>query len=406
MHGQIPLVWERASDFSIFDPAGNKFIDFTSAIFLANVGHANPRVVKAVTDIVQKPLIHAYNYPTDIRARYLEELVVFTGHGMEKAFLLSAGTEATEAAMKLMRLHGLKEGKRRPLIISFKGNYHGRTMGAQMLSSNQQQKEWIGFQDSNVAYLDFPFPWVVDAGEERGFFRGSLDRLIREEGLDLSQDVCGFMLEVFQGWAAAFYPKDFVREIKEVCDKHRILLCFDEVQAGFARTGKAFGYEHYGVEADLLCCGKGIGSGIVLSAVIGRGEIMDLPPVGSMSSTHSANPIACTAGLATLEEIRAKGLIKRAEASGKLLHTGLERLKYEYPEHITYVMGMGMIAALHFKSHLFASQVVERCFRKGLLTVFTGRESIKLGPPLTIPDEALLEGLEVMREAIRETIAL
>jgi 4-aminobutyrate aminotransferase-like enzyme len=220
------------------------------------------------------------------------------------------------------------------------------------------------------------------------------------------------MLETFQGWGAVFYPEDFVRGIEKVCRKHGILLAFDEMQAGFARTGTRFGYEHYGVEPDLLCCGKGMGSGLPLSGVIGRPEIMDLPEVGNMSSTHSANPLVCAAGLATLEEIERLDLVNETARRGALLHGALEKLRSKHSDRISYILGKGMIAAVLFKKPgteeadtFFPSLVSERAMQKGLLVVHTGRESIKLGPPLTTPDEALLEGVAVLDEAITEVAA-
>ena len=406
MHGQPPLVWDHAQDFNIYDACGNRFIDFASTIFVANVGHANPHVLAAVKNILDRPLVHNYAYATKIRAEYYRQLVEFAGANFGKAFLMSAGTEATEAAVKLMRLAARQKKKRRPVILSFLGNWHGRTMGAQMLSSNEHQKEWIGYQDPNNLYLPFPYPWSLNGKSGAEYFLDSFQELLRREQLDPRRDIAGFMLETFQGWAAAFYPVDFVQAVRKICDENDILLCFDEMQSGFARTGRAFGYEHYDVTADLLCCGKGMGGGFPISGVIGRSEIMDLPEIGDMSSTHSANPTVCAAGLAVLEEIKSKGLIQKATQQGNLLHTALNHLKDEFPEQISHVLGIGMIAALHFNHEgkplcTFASRVAEECLRRGLLVVHTGRESIKIGPPLTIPDDALLEGVSVLREAIQ-----
>ncbi len=408
MHGQLPLVWERAKDFSLWDTAGNRWIDFTSTIFVTNLGHANPRIISAVKKVLDADIVHTYAYANRIRADYLEKLVKFAGPPFEKAFLLSAGTEATEAALKLMRMQAQKNGKRRPGVICIEGNWHGRTMGAQMMSSNIGQKAWIGFDDPNLHHIPFPFPWAL--GEDNGaeFLRKGL-HLLEEQGLDLSRDIGGFMLETFQGWGAAFYPKDFVRSIEQLCRRHGILLAFDEMQSGFARTGKRFGYEHYEVTPDLICCGKGMGSGFPLSGVIGRAEIMDLPEIGNMSSTHSANPVVCAAGLATIEEIERLRLVEETERKGKLLFEGLSRLQHTFPDRIKYLLGKGLIAAVIFHKPgttepdgAFTSRVAERCMQKGLLVVHTGRESIKIGPPLTITDDALAEGIATLGESIEE----
>ena len=161
MHGQMPIAWDKAKNFNIFDIAGNKFIDFTSTIFVANIGHSNPRLIQYIKLALRKNLLHSYAYINKIREKYLKKLILFAGKNFQKAFLMSAGTEATEAALKLMRMYGQKQGKRKLGIICFEGNWHGRTMGAQMMSGNVKQKEWVGYHDPNIYHLPFPYPWVL-----------------------------------------------------------------------------------------------------------------------------------------------------------------------------------------------------------------------------------------------------
>lgn len=407
MQGQLPLVWDKAEGFNIYDACGNKWIDFTSTIFVANTGHANPSILQAVKEVVDNQLCHTYVYANPVRAKYLKKLIEFAGKPFEKAFLLSAGTEATEAALKLMRLYGQTKNQNKLGIICIENNWHGRTMGAQMMSSNQEQKKWIGYQDPNIYHIEFPYPWLVSEQESIDFLDKNLEKLTKQ-GVNLKQDVCGFMLETFQGWGAIFYPKLWVKGIERICEKHDILLCFDEMQAGFGRTGRNFGYQHYQVEPDLVCCGKGMASGFPLSGVIGKAKIMDLPEVGNMSSTHSANPIVCAAGLATIEELIDKNLVDESYRKGKILHQSLREIQHVCPNKIFYILGEGLIAAILFKDEQenanakLATKVVKQCLAQGLLLVHTGRESIKIGPPLTISDEALIEGLNILKQAITE----
>jgi 4-aminobutyrate aminotransferase / (S)-3-amino-2-methylpropionate transaminase / 5-aminovalerate transaminase len=408
MHGQLPLVWDRAEDFSVFDAAGNCWIDFTSTIFVANVGHSNPKVTNAMQDVLNRPIYSCYAYANETRANYLEKLIEFSGPPFEKAFLLSAGTEATEAALKLMRMYGQKKSKRRCGIICIEGNWHGRTQGAQMMSSNLEQKEWIGYQDMDIHHIPFPYPRVLNGSSPEDFLKESLLNLTLK-GIDLKKDICGFMLETFQGWGAVFYPKEYVQAIENVCGNNDILLSFDEMQSGFGRTGKKFGFEHYEVTPDLICCGKGMGGGVPLSGVIGRAEIMDLPSIGNMSSTHSANPMVCAAGLAVINELEERNLIEEASRKGKLLLNKLNEIQKSFPKRISQIHGNGLVAAVLFRNPetneadgLFTSRVAELCMQKGLLVVHTGRESIKIGPPLTITDDALLEGIDILVESITE----
>ena len=410
MHGQIPILWDSAKDFNIFDIKGNKFIDFTSAIFFSNVGHSNVRVTAAMQDMLNKPILGCYAYGNEVRSSYLKKLIEFCGPDFDKAFLLSAGTETTEAAFKLMRMSGQSKGKKRLGIISLENNWHGRTMGAQMMSGNAKQKEWIGYDDKDIHHLSFPYPWALHGQSGESFFLKNIDALIKT-GVDPKNDLCGMILETFQGWGAVFYPKDFVQAAEKFCRDNDIVLTFDEMQAGFARTGKAFGYQHYDVVPDLICCGKGMGNGYPLSGVIGRGDIMDLPEVGNMSSTHSANPMACAVGLAVIEEIESYNLIEESKRKGKILKDNLNQLKEKSNGRISHILGEGLISAIPFKDPetgeadgLIASKIAEKCYEKGVLVVHTGRESIKLGPPLTITDEALLEGLNVIVESFNEVI--
>lgn len=408
MHGQLPMVWDRADDFQIYDQWGNIWLDFTSTIFVANAGHGNKRIVRALKEVLDKPLLHTYTYASSERIDYLEYLIKNTPKQFEKAFLLSAGTEATEAALKLMRLNGQKQGKRKGGVICFNGAYHGRTMGAQMMTGNNAVKEWLGYQDPNIHHLNFPYPWEVE--NSKVFFESEIEKLLKEKDIDPGRDLCGFMLETFQGWGAVFYPKEFVQALMEFAKKYNMLVAFDEMQAGFGRTGKLFGYEHYEVEPDILCCGKGASSGLPLAIVLGSKEIMDLPDVGSMSSTHSANPLVCVAGHQNLKAMLEDDMIDNSKNLGNILHQRLNEIKNRYPNHLKYIFGKGLLAALVFMDENgkplsdLCDKISEKAFQKGLLVVHTGRESIKLAPPLSITEEAMLEGLAVIEQCIKESI--
>jgi 4-aminobutyrate aminotransferase-like enzyme len=412
MHGQYPIVWDRARDFQVWDRFGNCWIDFTSTIFVTNSGHSNPLVNAALREMLEKDLLHSYTFATEIRARYLRRLIGATPPQLEKAFLLSSGTEAAECAIKLLRMHGQAQGKRHGGIISFEDSMHGRTMGAQMLGGNPGSRGWIGYQDPHIHRMPFPYPWTLHekgrkvSGEDR--FHADIERLL-SQGVDPASDLSGFILESYIGWGAVFFPDDYVRALFRWAREHGLPVVFDDIQGGFGRTGKLFSYQHYGVEPEMVLCGKGISSSLPLSAVIGHHSIMDLPDVGSMSSTHSANPLACAAGLANLEAIESMNLIREAARKGEILFRRLRELQAGTGGRIQYVLGKGLVAALivvdpdtRKPDPEIASRVCEKAMQKGLLLVHTGRESIKMGPPLTISDEALLEALDVLEECFRE----
>lgn len=404
MHGQLPIVWDKAEDFQVFDKYGNCWIDFTSTIFLANSGHANPKIVSAIKEAADKKLLHTYTFIHEARVKFLKKLIKITPPYLEKAFLLSAGTEATECAMKLMRMYGQIVRPSKIKIISFLGNMHGRTMGAEMLKGDPKGSVWIGYKDPNIYHLIFPYPWNPCE------FKKDIEELQKKEGFD-ADDICGFIIEPYQGWAGNLFPKEYIKKLFAFARKHNSLVTFDEIQGGFGRTGKLFVYEHYDVEPDLVCLGKALSASLPLSGVIGRKEIMDLPDIGSMSSTHSANPLCCAAALANLEALESGNLIEESARKGEILHKLLNELKDKYPDCISYIFGKGLLAALiitnpetHKPDGSIASRICEKAMQKGLLLVYTGRESIKIGPPLTIPDEALIEGIKVLEECFKEII--
>jgi len=414
MHGQLPIVWDKAKDFQVFDPCGNCWIDFTSTIFVANSGHANLKIIESLKKILDKRLLHTYTFPSEIRAIFLKKLIEMTPPQFEKAFLLSAGTEATECAVKLMRMYGQTIKKTKLGIISFQGAMHGRTMGAEMLKGDPQKSEWIGYTDPNIHHLPFPYPWLANDSAKNEYdwaehFMRDMNQL-RLKGLNFD-DIAGFIIESYLGWGAIFYPVSYIKALVDFAKKYNCLVAFDEIQGGFGRTGKLFAYQHYNIEPDLLCLGKALSGSLPLSAVIGSKKIMDLPEVGSMSSTHSANPLCCIAGLANIEVIESMNLVRESARKGEILHNKLNALKDKYSNRISYIFGKGLLAGIIFRDpntgkpdEVFPSQVCEKAMQKGLLLVHTGRESIKIGPPLTIPDDALKEGLEVLDEAIAETI--
>jgi len=414
MHGQLPVLWDRAEDFQVFDGYGNCWIDFTSTIFVTNAGHANPRIMTAIKDITDQKLFHTYTFAHEVRAKFLKKLIEITPDQFQKAFLLSAGTEATECAVKLMRLHGQSINPKKMGIVSFQGAMHGRTMGAELLKGDPRQSAWIGFKDPNIYHLPFPYPWTARQSTDMEYdwanhFLQDMGNL-KNQGLNFDH-IAGFMIESYLGWGAIFYPPAYIQELGKFAREHDCLITFDEIQGGFGRSGKLFVYQHYGVEPDLLCLGKAMSGSLPLSAVVGSQKIMDLPEYGSMSSTHSANPFCCAAGLANLEAIEAENLIEESKRKGNLLHKRLNELKNKYRDRISYIFGKGLLAGIIIinprtgePDGRFASLVCERAMQKGLLLVHTGRESIKIGPPLTISDEALLEGLSVLDESINEVI--
>jgi 4-aminobutyrate aminotransferase/(S)-3-amino-2-methylpropionate transaminase len=410
MRGQPPLVWDRAEDISVYDKHGNRWLDWSSGVLVANAGHAAPEVRRAIVEQAGKPLLHNYCFPSEERARLVECLVKLAPPGLEKAFLLTTGSEATECAIKLSRAYGLQTGGPRKIgIIGFERGFHGRTLGAQQAGGMAGQKSWIVNLDP--AIINVPFPdgyWQPDTR-----FEAFLDA-IAGAGLK-AEHIAGVLIETYQGVGPDFAPVQYVTRLAEWCARHKVVLTFDEVQAGFGRTGKFWGFEHYGVRPDLICCGKGISSSLPLSAVIGRADIMDQFGPGSMTSTHTGNPVCCAAALANIRKIVEEHLTENAARLEPVLLAGLNALQARHPEVVGRVSAKGLVGGVQMikggrreANPELAHAVVENCFQKGLLLfspVGAWGQTVKIAPPLTLPRDALEEGLGVLSEAVDEAVA-
>jgi 4-aminobutyrate aminotransferase / (S)-3-amino-2-methylpropionate transaminase / 5-aminovalerate transaminase len=409
MRGQPPVVWDRAEDIFVYDKYGNRWLDWSSGVLVANSGHGSLAVRQAVIDQVQSGLLHNYCFPSEERAALVERLAGLAPEGLKKVFLLTTGSEATECALKLARGHGIKVGGEKKIgFVGFDRGFHGRTLGSQQAGGMAGQKKWIVNLDP--AIVNVPFPdgyWQEDTSFD------TFIEAITRAGLKPSQ-IAGVMMESYQGVGPDFAPVEYVRRLADWCRKHGALLIFDEVQAGFGRTGKFWGFEHYDVVPDVICCGKGITSSLPLSAVIGRAEIMDQFAPGSMTSTHTGNPVCCAAALANLKKILDENLTGNAAALGPVLLDGLQAIQRKHPEVVGRVTARGLVGGLQtVKSgrkepdHDLAHSIIERCVRKGLLLfapVGAWGQTVKIAPPLTMPREALLEGLSVLAESVDEAV--
>ena len=388
----LPLVWERASDYSIYDRWGNKWIDLSSGIFVANSGHGIG--AKEVVHSAHKPLLHSYYYPTTERLNFLTELKKILPDYLDgRLNIVNTGTEASERAIKIARIWGAAKSPDKNVIIGFRRNFHGKTMGAMMAATTPEAKSWIPFHDPNMVQISFPYPWLFDglsatekSKAEKKFFFDELDKLFQENPQILKNNINAFILESYQGWGAIFYPKEFINALRKYAHENKILLIFDEIQSGFARTGKLFAFEHYGVKPDIVTCGKGISGGLPLSAVIGRKEIMELDT--GLSSTHGGNPIACAQGAANLKFMRENNLVEKAKSKGDLLSKLITRWQNRFPDHIKRVCGEGMAKAIFIvdpdSGELdigLVNQLVMKLFQKGVYSIQTNA-NLQLGPPV------------------------
>jgi 4-aminobutyrate aminotransferase-like enzyme len=269
------------------------WLDWTSGVVVANAGHSPAEMRAAIREQVDQGLIHNYCFPNAERAALVQCLLEIAPPQLNKVFLLTTGAETTECALKLARTRGHRlGGPDKNVVVSFEGEFHGRTLGAQQIGGIPAQKAWIVNQDPDIHQVPFP-----DGFRTRATSFDLFLRTLQTRGI-APHRVAGVILESYQGGNACFAPTEYVQALSRWCREHQALLMCDEVQAGFGRTGKLFGFEHYGIVPDLICCGKGISGGLPLSAVIGRADIMDLYGPAEMTSTHTGNPVCAAAALA------------------------------------------------------------------------------------------------------------
>ncbi len=409
MRGQPPVVWDHAEGFQVYDAYGNQWIDWSSGVLITNAGHGRQEIVDAIVKQAQSKLLTNYCFPSDIRSRLVEKLASILPEPLKKVFLLTTGSETVECAIKLCRSHGLKAGGRsKHVVVSFDKAFHGRTLGSQQAGGTPSLKEWIVNLDPGFVQVEFPDGYrTTDTSFD--FFQRSL----REKGVE-PQNVAGVILETYQGGSAAFAPPEYMQQLRQWCTGHKVLLVCDEVQAGFGRCGTLWGFEHYGVVPDLVCFGKGISSSLPLSAVGGRPDVMDLHPSGSMTSTHTGNPVCCAAALASIDLVLKENLAANARTVGGVLHRRLRALQDRYRQ-IGCVDGKGLVAGLACvlpgtkePDGDLAWDVVRRTVEKGVLMftpVGTGGATVKIAPPLVITEEAIADSMLALEEAFAEATA-
>ena len=383
-----PLVVGRGQGAVIEDVDGNRFLDFNAGIAVNAAGHAHPVVNAAIHAQVDNCLHYCssdFFHPSYAELCERLALTVPDGMGPSKVFLANSGTEAVEGALKLARHH-----TGRPNVIAFYGAFHGRSLGSLSLTSSKA-KYRSGFGIVTPGSYHAPF---AGDGELTGadYIREVLFERMTEPG-----DVAAIFVEPVQGEGGYIVPPaGWLQALRDLCDEHGILLVMDEVQSGIGRTGKMWACEHDGVVPDIITAGKGLASGLPLSALIAREEIMQWAP-GKHGSTFGGNPVACAAAIATIDLVEG-GLMDNAAARGEQLLAGLRDLQTHQPL-ISEVRGRGLMIGFDVGDHDTAEAVEQACFERGLLVLTCGRRGIRLAPPLVVSAEQCDIALRIVAEA-------
>jgi 4-aminobutyrate aminotransferase/(S)-3-amino-2-methylpropionate transaminase len=402
---QLPVYVERASNAELWDVEGRRYVDFGSGIAVLNTGHVHPKVQAAVARQLQAfshtcMMVTPYASAVELAER-LNRLA--PGPTPKKSLFVTTGAEAVENAVKIARAHSGRAG-----VIAFGGGFHGRTFMAMALTGKvAPYKAGFGPFPAEVYHAPFPIAYRGTSVQQ------SLDALEHVFKFDIEPArVAAIIVEPVLG-EGGFYiaPPEFLRALRTICDAHGIVLIIDEIQTGFARTGRMFAIEHTGIEPDLMTVAKSLAGGFPLAGVVGKAAIMDAPLPGGLGGTYAGSPIACAAALAVLEVIEEEGLCARAEVIGAQMVAALQAAQKSLPA-IGEVRGLGAMVAMelvrngdpHRPDADLAKALVKHAAGKGLVLLSCGLYGnvIRLLPPLTASTAIVEEGLSIIVDSLRE----
>ena len=403
----FPFAMDHGKGSEVWDVDGNRFLDFAAGIAVASTGYSHPKVVKAIQEQAEKFLHISSDFYHENWIELSEKLAAIAPFEEDaRVFLTNSGTESVEAAIKLARYKTGRSG-----FIGFLGGFHGRTMGSlAFTASKAKYKRGFGATMGGVVHAPYPNAYRPLLARRKGEGYGeTVVRYIEEEIMGRilpADDVAGIVIEPIQGEGGYIVPPpEFFPALRELCDKHGILLIADEVQAGMGRTGKWWSIENFGVEPDIITSAKGIASGVPLGAMIARDSVMTWTP-GTHGNTYGGNPLACAAGNATIDLIGESFMANAAEV-GEYALDALAEIAERHPS-IGDVRGKGLMIGIDFVKDkesreingVLRDRVSDLAFERGLITLGCGESVIRVSPPLNITKSEIDEGLMVLEESI------
>ncbi|MHC4401257.1 MAG: aspartate aminotransferase family protein [Planctomycetota bacterium] len=403
---QAPVVWKEGRGCAITDVDGNTYLDWTSGVLVTNVGHCHPHLVEAVQRSAQE-LINNYECANEYRVLAAEKLVAALPNHLDKCFFLTTGSEAVEAAVRIMkRATGKFE------ILGFEGGFHGRTYAAASVGGLTGPKR--GYGPAMAGVIRAPFPYFYrcpfnSATEEECVDRHleALEAVVRANTCD---SLAGIMIEPYQGAAGfIFPPAGYLKRLEGWARQNGILFAVDEVQSGYGRTGSQWAHTQEGLEPDLICIGKGIGCGVPVAAIAGRGDVLDCLKKGEMSSTVGGNPVASAAVIAVLEIMDRENLAENARRIGPVILGRLREMQ-EKSRCLGDVRGRGLVMGMEFVKDKktkqpapeLIPQIIDRAAENGLLIGAVGifGNVIRVAPPLVITEAEAHESCDIMEKVL------
>jgi 4-aminobutyrate aminotransferase len=402
-----PVIADRGEGVYVWDLDGNRYLDFTSGIAVVNTGHSHPRVVRAIQEQAAK-IIHAQQniLAHEPMMKAAAELTSTLPARLNQVFWANSGAEAVEGAIKLAKV-----ATGRPAIIAFRGAFHGRTHGAMSVTSSRAKVR--GHYEpllSSIYYAPYPYllrsPYKGAPEDADLKYFEELEMLF--ETMVMPDDVAAMIMESVAGEGGYLFPtKRWVQKVRELCDKHGILLIMDEIQTGMGRTGKMWGFEHYDATPDIITVAKGLASGMPVSAVVSDKKILDKWAPGAHGGTYGGNAVGTAAAYETLRVIKDEGLVENSAAMGQKLMDGLRDIQADYPV-IGEVRGLGLMVAVEFitpdggPNPAAVSKVIQSALEERMLLINCGTfdQAIRVVPPLVVNEEQINEFLAVFRRAV------
>lgn len=401
----FPIVMDSAQGCRIKDIKGREYIDFNASWAVANTGYCHEKIIEAVSNQIGKASANSPISVPNIASIELGKKIIdlLPGDFEKKIWFGHSGSEAGDLIAKFV-----PRAKGKPKLISFKGSYHGQTLGAASMSGHSAQGQFANLD--SVSLVDYPNPYRYE-GNEEDCAKEHLERV--EDLVNRSDDYAGIIAEPIQSDGGLIVPPiKFLKGLETLCREHDIYFIIDEVKTGYGRTGKMFGFENWNLIPDAIMLGKPMGSGVPLSAVVGRKEILDAVPTGHMVTT-GGNPVSCAAGLATLDIMEEERLAENAEEIGEIIRSKLGEIADKYSQ-IGDVRGRGLMIGVELvdpdamePDPVITSKLCYRAKELGLILFYVGLDSnvIEITPPLNINREDVLQGLEIFEKALEDVLA-
>ncbi|MDX1441421.1 MAG: acetylornithine/succinylornithine family transaminase [Nitrosopumilaceae archaeon] len=375
LYQRFPVTVEKGKGSHVWDISGKEYIDCMGGYGVALVGHQNERVNKAIKEQLDKIItVHSSLY-NKTREEFLKTLIGLAPKNLSQVHLNNSGAEAIEAAIKFARKFTGKKG-----MVAMKGSYHGKSFGALSLTFNPKYKKAFEPLVEKVSFASY----------------GDIESLRSV----IDNDTAFVILEPIQGESGInVAPDGFLQDVRKLCDEKGIILIFDEIQAGLGRTGRLWACDHWDTAPDILCLAKGIAGGVPMGATLVRPDILAAISKGEHSSTFGGNPLSCAAGIAALKALTEDGLVENAEKMGKIFFEGLEKLKENHPI-IREVRGKGLMIGVELKFEV--REVLMNLIEKGILMLYSGRNILRILPPLVINEEDITKVLQTLDSVLTE----